>query len=538
MYLISVFLDNEKHADFFMKIWICISVILLLCVMLTITGGMHVDQHAARITQRDSVLSGAQLARQYCGMCHRYPDPSLLDKKTWTANVLPNMALRLGIRKPGQDPYDGMDKAEQDVLRSMNIYPDSPLIVLDAWEKIVSFYEQAAPDKPVPQPPHPPISRSLGLFDVKPLYFEEKLIPQTTLLKFDHHTDQLYVGDASDFLYVLDHTFTFKAAWQLESPAVDIDFPLQQPPRLLTIGTFNPSDLARGRFFTFDTIGTTPASQLINIPDLPRPVEFSVADLNGDEREDLIVCGFGNHTGKLSWYDNFQPDKEHLLSTLPGALNVRIGDFNRDGKPDLMVFMGQAWEGISIFYNQGGGRFEEKRILQFDPVFGSSYFELADFNNDGLVDILLTNGDNWDYSRVDKNFHGVRIYLNDGSFNFHEAWFFPLHGASKAVARDFDNDGDLDIAAIAFYAGEDEPGNGFVYFSNGGSLDFKPHSFEEAATGKWLCMEVADVDHDGDEDIVLGSYIHNMAELNQFLRQHVTQYPHLLVLTNRLMNIN
>lgn len=505
------------------------SVISLLCVTLAMTGG---------IRMRDTALSGEQLAHQYCGMCHRYPDPSLLDKKTWVNKVLPNMGLRLGIRKYAEDPHDSMDKAQQTILRRMHIYPDSPLIELDAWKKIVDYYEQEAPDEPLPQHPHPPIGRTLELYDIKPLYFEEKLVPQTTLLKFDRYTDQLYVGDASNFLYVLDHTFTFKSAWQLESPAVDIDFPWKRAPRLLTIGSVNPSDLAQGRFLTFDTTGTVPASQLINIPDLPRPVEFTTADLNMDGKEDLIVCGFGHHAGKLSWYDNFQANGEHLLSNLPGAINVQIGDFNQDGKPDLMALMAQAWEGISIFYNQGSSQFDEKRILHFDPTFGSSYFELADFNGDGHADILLTNGDNWDYSRIDKSFHGVRIYLNDGNFNFHEAWFFPLHGASKAVARDFDNDGDLDIAAIAFYASENEPANRWVYFSNEGPLHFKPYSIPEAVTGKWLCMEVADFDQDGDQDIVLGSYIHNMAELNQFLGQQVTQYPHLLVLTNRSLGIN
>src|SRR5690606_25541283 len=118
-----------------------------------------------------------------------------------------------------------------------------------------------------------------------------------------------------------------------------------------------------------DTTGFTPQSRLINIPNLFRPVDFSVADLNGDDREDLIVCEFGHNTGKLSWYDNFQPDQEHVLSHLPGTLNAQIEDFNRDGKPDIIALTGQALEGISIFYNQGSGKFEEKRILNFHPAF-------------------------------------------------------------------------------------------------------------------------------------------------------------------------
>ena len=147
-------------------------------------------------------------------------------------------------------------------------------------------------------------------------------------------------------------------------------------------------------------------------------------------------------TPKLAWYSDCKIDGENILSNVPGARKVEIGDFNKDGKPDIMVLMNPGWEEVDL-YNQGKGKFKEKKLLRFPPVFGVSYFELADFNKDGYPDILLTNGDNWDYSRINKNYHGVRIYLNDGKYNFKEHWFFPLYGASKAIARDFDNDGDI-----------------------------------------------------------------------------------------------
>jgi hypothetical protein len=252
-----------------------------------------------------------------------------------------------------------------------------------------------------------------------------------------------------------------------------------------------------------------------------------------DGKEDAIVCGFGNNTGKLAWYSDSKVSGEHILSNMPGARKVEIGDFNKDGRPDIMVLMTQAWEGITIWYNQGKGKFKEKKILRFSPVFGASYFELEDFNKDGFPDILLTNGDNWDYSRISKNYHGVRIYLNDGKFNFKEKWFFPLYGTSKAMARDFDNDGDLDIAAISFYNTLEDPSNGFVYFSNEGNFTFRPSSLSAGALGKWLTMEAGDFDHDGDIDIVLGSYFHNVEEMSRLITSvDASSFPQLLVLNN------
>src|SRR5437667_5030468 len=40
---------------------------------------------------------GERLAHTYCAACHMFPEPALLDKKTWRTGVLPQMALRLGV---------------------------------------------------------------------------------------------------------------------------------------------------------------------------------------------------------------------------------------------------------------------------------------------------------------------------------------------------------------------------------------------------------------------------------------------------------
>ncbi|MBX3256678.1 MAG: VCBS repeat-containing protein [Chitinophagaceae bacterium] len=480
----------------------------------------------------DSIIPGKQLALKYCTSCHLFPEPSLLDKKTWVNKVLPNMGWRLGIRNKDEDPYMDIVPEERELLRNLNIYPDKPMLSNGDWKEIVQYFEREAPDEPLPQVKQNAIINQLSLFSPKPMVFDGTPLPKTTLLKLNNMSDELYVGDAENKLYIFNNKFEFKSAWNVESAPVDIDFPHNEPPRLLTVGSVSPSDQKNGRLVTFDTTFTIQTPP-VNIDHLPRPVQFTYADLDMDGKQDAIVCGFGNNAGKLVWYSNCKVSAENILSNLPGARKVEVGDFNKDGRPDIIVLMTQAWEGISIWYNQGGGKFEEKKILRFHPAFGTSYFELVDFNQDGYPDILLTNGDNWDYSRINKNYHGVRIYLNDGKYNFTEKWFFPLYGASKAIARDFDNDGDQDIAAISFYNNLDNPANGFVYFSNEGNFNFKPASLPEAALGKWLTMEAGDFDHDGDTDIVIGSYFHNIEEMGSLVGSvDISSFPQLLVLTN------
>lgn len=479
----------------------------------------------------DSTFTGKQLAMQYCQGCHLFPEPALLDKKTWITSVLPNMGLRLGIREPGTDPFTDLIPEEAGFIRVLNIYPDSALIAKTDWDKIVQYYNDEAPAEPLPQKVQTPITSGLPQFKGEYIKLGNKPIPKTTLLKYDQSSASLYVGDAQNELYVLDSNFQVKDTWWIDTPPTDIDFPKNAPPRLLTIGVFSPSEQKTGRLMSLDKSSKATASG-INIQSLPRPVQFASGDLNIDGKEDVVICGFGNYSGKLFWYDDYKVEKEHILKALPGARRVDIADFNRDKKPDVMVLMAQAREEISIFYNQGGGKFKEKTLLTFPPLFGASYFELVDFNKDGFQDILVANGDNWDLSAVQKNYHGIRIYLNDKKDNFKETWFYPLYGASKAIARDFDGDGDIDIAATSFYSDLEKPEQGFIYFSNEGGLNFKTYSTPEAAAGKWLTMEAGDFDRDGDFDIVLGSYFQTFGEVTKLAFKGILEFPQLLVLRN------
>ena len=82
-----------------------------------------------------------------------------------------------------------------------------------------------------------------------------------------------------------------------------------------------------------------------------------------------------------------------------------------------------------------------------------------------------------------------------------------MNGCYKAVARDFDGDGDLDIAAISFFADyANHPEEGFVYLENMGDLSFEPYSLPEAQQGRWLTMDAGDIDGDGKTDLLLGNF--------------------------------
>ena len=131
-----------------------------------------------------------------------------------------------------------------------------------------------------------------------------------------------------------------------------------------------------------------------------------------------------------------------------------------------------------------------------------------------------------------KPYHGLYIFLNDGSDHFKQKYFFPINGCYKAVARDYDEDGDLDIAAISFFADySHQPGESFVYLENKGGFDFQPYSFREASVGRWLTMDAGDIDGDGKIDLVLGDF--SLGSTTAKPNRNWAKGPPFLVLKNK-----
>jgi len=235
-------------------------------------------------------------------------------------------------------------------------------------------------------------------------------------------------------------------------------------------------------------------------------------DMDGDDEKDLLIASFGNVLGKLSWFAHVGRGdvraQEHSLQEIPGSVQCRINDWNRDGRPDLTVLRAQGTECVELYLNQGGGKFSMKKVLEFPPAYGSCRLELADFDSDGAPELIVVNGDKGDYSCGSRGYHGVRIFQRTASEKFTERFFFPLYGAYGVKAADFDNDGDLDLALISFFPDyERAPDEAFVYLRNDGGWRFQPFVMEQPNKGRWIVLDAGDIDGDTDVDIVLGSFV-------------------------------
>jgi len=474
---------------------------------------------------------GRRLAKLHCQSCHVFVEPDLLDRKTLRESALPMLAKILGLPQE----LAGLPPKKQDrSVETPGTYPTEALIPIEVWPSIVEYYLASAPEEPLPQGERPPIDNDLAQFEVvSPIHRVDN--PFTTLVEI--HEGRIYVGDSRDkSVAILDGAGRLVQKLRLDLTPTDIDWH-EGTIWVTSIGSPFPSDEPLGQLMSVAAEG----DKYLNVGrrvlrNLSRPVATSFADLFGDGKTEIIVSEFGNRLGHLSYFTQGDEGQytEHLLNEYPGALSHAIRDFNDDGLADIIVLMGQAREGIFIYYNRGDGRFEESYVVQWPPSYGAAHMSVVDFDGDGDLDLLTANGDNADYALTLKRYHGVRLYLNNGHNHFTEAYFFPLNGAYKALSADFDGDGDLDIAAISFFADFDRsPEEVFVYLENKGSLNFTPSTFAGSLQGRWLTMDVGDVDLDGDEDIVLGSFAMGWSNVSRDLEAAWRQGPSVLILENR-----
>jgi len=465
--------------------------------------------HAGSSGLSADAMKGKELAGKYCQSCLLLPEPFLADKKTWLNGILPNMGPRLGI-------FNFNDKQYPSSKSDPNIggiyYPDHQVLSYDEWGQILEYYSEAAPDSLSAQQRKNPIQLNTPLFTaVSPGKHYRN--PVSTFLSVDTSVFPHRILQAEGllkFIYVYDDHLQLKDSFHFKGTVLDI-INKKDSMILCNVGVINPND---GRFGSIQEIATAKKAKDAEKPrvlfdSLRRPVQLVEADLNGDNKKDFIVCEFGNLLGALSWLENMGDGTftRHILRATPGAIKAVVQDYNHDGLPDIWVLFAQGDEGIVLFTNKGHGKFEQQQILRFPAIYGSSHFELVDFNGDGYPDILYTCGDNADYSQIFKPYHGVYIFLNDGHEHFKQTFFYPIHGCYKALAKDFDGDGDLDIATISFFADyAKQPQEGFVYLENKGNWNFEAFSVPQAQSGRWLTMDAGDVDGDGKPDIILGNF--------------------------------
>jgi hypothetical protein len=127
-----------------------------------------------------------------------------------------------------------------------------------------------------------------------------------------------------------------------------------------------------------------------------QPQSVAVADFRGDGRLDLAIPSFfgGVVSVLLGNSDGTFQEASDYTSYFPTWATA--GDFNGDGKPDLIVSNldddGFSSSSVSILLNNGDGTFQPQIVFPEGQL--SNFVGLGDFNGDGRLDVI--DMDRWD----------------------------------------------------------------------------------------------------------------------------------------------
>jgi hypothetical protein len=215
----------------------------------------------------------------------------------------------------------------------------------------------------------------------------------------------------------------------------------------------------------------------------------TVADLNGDGLPDIIVA---NRTGD-SEGSNFiclnkgkgRFDADCIAFSHESATTITPADVNRDGLVDLIVPHREGGQSFG-YLNDGTGGFQ-KRIPFGRPDAAIRVADAADFNKDGLIDIVA----------IDER-HGAFICFNGPEMRFSP----PLPVAPTTAVPYALSVGDLNLdGAIDIVVGHVEAPS-VVYFNDGSGQRFTPVAFGDGK-GTAYGFATGDLDRDGRPDIAV-----------------------------------
>ena len=229
-------------------------------------------------------------------------------------------------------------------------------------------------------------------------------------------------------------------------------------------------------------------------------------DMNNDGWIDLFCCD-DNDVSKLYLNDgagNLNPSTYVNFAVNPGMFygndpydsgNYGSSWIDFDNDQDLDLYVAHCRQSTSsptdqrrinrLFVNNGNNTYTE-RAADYGINIGWQTWtsSFGDLDNDGDLDLLLTNHD-----------YDNQIFVNDGTGNYTEALNTGIGNFNitpiESVMQDFDNDGYLDILIS---------GTEWLYFHNNGNMTFTRRTGVFANNGM-VSFATGDLNHDGFVDI-------------------------------------
>ena len=242
---------------------------------------------------------------------------------------------------------------------------------------------------------------------------------------------------------------------------------------------------------------------------------LAVADINKDGLNDVFVGGAKGSSSNIYLQMRNGGFKSIASNSFAGNTNAEITaadffDANGDGNLDLYIAHGgyefeendPAFQD-ELYIGDGKGNFVKKTNALPSLLFSKGCVKSADINGDGYADLFIGG-------RLIPGKYPLsppsKILLNDGKGNFADATktiapFLDTIGmVTDAAWIDINNDKRKDLVVV----GEWMPVK--VFINNGNSFtDASSAYIHFPSTGWWNKLTAADMDNDGDEDLIIGN---------------------------------
>jgi hypothetical protein len=240
---------------------------------------------------------------------------------------------------------------------------------------------------------------------------------------------------------------------------------------------------------------------------------FAIADFNGDGKIDVAACLFGGLVpASPGLYDAIAvllgngdgTLQAPLLSQSPADNNytIAVGDFNNDGKLDVLTRPGLGQHGLYLSLGNGDGTFLPAYLVWTEPISifepllnGINSFAVGDFNDDGNLDVAM----NIDGARVDVLLGtGTGVFASTGTIEIdqHQAGG---NGLGQIAAAKLSPNGHVDLVVGTGY------GATLVILRGNGDGTFQSPEIYPLPQSDDEGLIVGDLNNDGSLDIAIGT---------------------------------